>query len=104
MDMKKRRIAAGLLAGVLVIGGQQVWAATTHYNDSSVTGGSEQWQKWVADWNQTATDFTKVSLTPGGAASELNFAWYSEETSQHLLFILEQIRMILKPVQELQAV
>ena len=78
MDMKKRRIAAGLLAGVLVIGGQQVWAATTHYNDSSVTGGSEQWQKWVADWNQTATDFTKVSLTPGGAASELNFAWYSE--------------------------
>ena len=53
--------------------GQQVWAATTHYNDSSVTGGSEQWQKWVADWNQTATDFTKVSLTPGGAASELNF-------------------------------
>ena len=36
--MKKRRIAAGLLAGVLVIGGQQVWAATTHYNDSSVTG------------------------------------------------------------------
>ena len=47
--MKKRRIAAGLLAGVLVIGGQQVWAATTHYNDSSVTGGSEQWQKWVAD-------------------------------------------------------
>ena len=83
--MKKRRIAAGLLAGVLVIGGQQVWAATTHYNDSSVTGGSEQWQKWVADWNQTATDFTK-------------------ETSQHLLFILEQIRMILKPVQELQAV
>ena len=44
--MKKRRIAAGLLAGVLVIGGQQVWAATTHYNDSSVTGGSEQWQKW----------------------------------------------------------
>ena len=40
--MKKRRIAAGLLAGVLVIGGQQVWAATTHYNDSAVTGGSEQ--------------------------------------------------------------
>lgn len=73
--MRKRRIAAGLLAGVLVIGGQQVWAATTHYNDSSVTGGSQAWQQWVADWNQTATDFTKVSLTPGGAASELNFAW-----------------------------
>lgn len=60
------------------VGGQQVWAATTHYNDSSVTGGSQAWQQWVADWDQTATDFTKVSLTPGGAASELNFAWYSE--------------------------
>ena len=44
--MRKRRIAAGLLAGVLVIGGQQVWAATTHYNDSSVTGGSQAWQQW----------------------------------------------------------
>ena len=102
--MKREELTAGLLAGVLVIGGQQVWAATTHYNDSSVTGGSEQWQKWVADWNQTATDFTKVSLTPGGAASELNLHGTVKETSQHLLFILEQIRMILKPVQELQAV
>ena len=76
--MEKKRIAAGLLAGALMIGGTHVWASTVHYNNSSVTGGSEAWQQWVADWNQTASDFTKVSLTPGGAASELNFAWYSE--------------------------
>ena len=81
MEMRKRNIAAGLLAGVLMIGGQHVWASTVHYNDSSATGGSEEWQQWVADWNQTASDFTNVSLTPGGAASELNFAWYSEGTA-----------------------
>ena len=77
--MKKEKIAAGLLlAGVMAMGGFHVWASTVHYNDSSATGGSAEWQQWVADWNQTATDFTKVSLTPGGAATELNFAWYNE--------------------------
>ncbi len=78
MDMRKRNIAAGILAGVLMVGGQHVWASTVHYNDSSATGGSEEWKQWMADWNQTSADFTNVSLTPGGAASELNFAWYSE--------------------------
>ena len=76
--MKKKRIAAGFLAGVLAIGGHQVWAATTHYNDSSIVGGSQQWQEWVSKWEQVANDYTNVSLTPGSVASQLNFAWYSQ--------------------------
>ena len=37
--MKKKRVMAGILVGALAVGGHQVWAATVHYNDSSVTGG-----------------------------------------------------------------
>lgn len=79
--MKKKRVIAGILAGVLAVGGQQVWAATTHYNDSAVTGGSKEWQDWTGSWEQVANDYTYVSLTPGAAASQLNFAWYSEGTN-----------------------
>lgn len=76
--MKKQRVISCVLAGVLVLGGQQVWAATTRYNDSSATGGSEAWKAWTADWDNVANDYTRVSLTPGAAESQLNFAWYSE--------------------------
>lgn len=76
--MKKRRVMAGILVAGLLVGGQQVWAATVHYNDSSLTGKSEEWNAWVADWANVANDYTKVSLTPGAAESQLNFAWYNE--------------------------
>ena len=79
--MKKKKVISCMVAGVLLLGVQQVWAATTHYNDSSVTGGSEAWNAWVAEWNNVANDYTKVSLTPGAAATQLNFAWYSEGES-----------------------
>ncbi|MBS6951854.1 MAG: metallophosphoesterase family protein [Enterocloster asparagiformis] len=78
--MKKQRVIACILAGVMVLGGQQVWAATTHYNDSAVTGGSQEWNDWAARWEAVANDYTNISLTPGAAASQLNFAWYSEGT------------------------
>lgn len=76
--MKKKQIISCILAGTLVLGGGQVWAATTHYNDSSLTGGKAAWEKWCSDWENVANDYTKVSLTPGAAATELNFAWYSQ--------------------------
>ena len=56
------------------------YAATEHYNDSSVTGDAEEWQAYKDNWETLATDYTKVSLTPGKDETELNFAWYSEKT------------------------
>ena len=53
-------------------------ALASPYNDSSVTGGSEAWNAWVAQWENVAADYTKVSLTPGADETELNFAWYSK--------------------------
>lgn len=78
--MKKQRVMAAILAVGLMAGGVQTWAATVHYNDSSLTGKSEEWNAWVGNWEQTANDYTTVSLTPGAAATQLNFAWYNEGT------------------------
>ena len=79
--MKKKRIISALLAGTMLIGAQQVWAATEHYNDSSLTGNADEWNAYVAGWNNLANDYTQVSLTPGCAATELNFAWYNPGTT-----------------------
>lgn len=56
--------------------GMSVSALPDHYNDSSVTG--TDWDAWVAQWESVATDYTKVSLTPGADETQLNFAWYSK--------------------------
>ena len=76
--MKKKKVISCILAAALAAGGQQVWAATTHYNDSSATGGSAEWNAYVEGWNSLANDYTHVSITPGAADSQLNFAWYTE--------------------------
>lgn len=75
----RKGILAGSLAGVLILGACPLaLAATSHYNDSSTTGGSAEWQAWNESWASLASDYTKVSLTPGKNENELNFAWYSQ--------------------------
>ncbi len=76
MNMSKK-VLAGVLTGSLLVGAAPL-ALASPYNDSSVTGGSEAWNAWVAQWDATATDYTKVSLTPGADETQLNFAWYSK--------------------------
>ena len=79
---KRNKVLAGVLTGALVLSaGPMALAATANYNDSSVTGGSAAWQDWVKEWETVATDYTKVSLTPGADETQLNFAWYSKTES-----------------------
>ena len=59
-----------------------VSAGTEHFNDSAVTGAGSGWEQWAADWEETANDYTKVSITPGADETELNFAWYSEDKGE----------------------
>lgn len=74
----KKKILTGVLAGTLLLGiCPLALAATVHYNDASAVGASADWTAWCSSWEQTAADFTKVSLTPGTDETELNFAWYS---------------------------
>ena len=78
------------------------FGATEHYTDSSAVGAESGWDEWVANWDATATDFTKVSLTPGKDDTELNFAWYSEKQmqQQHRLFISELTKRLWIPSKE----
>lgn len=79
----RKKIVAGLLAfAMMATAGVTALAATVHYNDSSVTGKSEAWLAWEANWEETATDFTKVSIAPGEDETEINFAWYSLKTGE----------------------
>lgn len=78
---KSKKLLACTLSAVIALGvGQAALAATVHYNDSSVTGGTTAWQAWVSNWEATAADYTKVSLTPGADETQLNFAWYAEDS------------------------
>lgn len=77
----RKKIVAGLLAfAMMATAGVTALAATVHYNDSSVTGKSAAWLAWEANWEETAEDFTKVSIAPGENETEINFAWYSLKT------------------------
>ncbi|MDO4293509.1 MAG: metallophosphoesterase family protein [Eubacteriales bacterium] len=54
-------------------------AATSHYNDSSVTGRSEAWQAWEAGWEGLAGDYTQVSIAPGEDETQIHLSWYSKK-------------------------
>lgn len=76
----KKSVFATILAVVMVLGSATTaMAATSNYNDSSITGDTAEWQAWVDGWEELATDYTKVSLTPGADETELNFAWYARD-------------------------
>ncbi|MDO4270427.1 MAG: metallophosphoesterase [Eubacteriales bacterium] len=82
MQTHNKRALAGVLTSALLLGTlPTAFAATVHYNDSSVTGASSGWQSWSDGWAALAADYTKVSLTPGRNETELNFAWYSKDES-----------------------
>lgn len=76
----KRKLIAGLLTMMAAAATcTTAFASTDHYNDSSITG-ADGWEAWTENWETTASDYTKVSLTPGKDDTELNFAWYSKKT------------------------
>lgn len=75
---KHSRVFAGVLSAALVAGSVTP-AFAADYNDGSVVGNQADWNAWVEEWNTVATDYTKVSLTPGADETQLNFAWYSKD-------------------------
>ncbi len=78
-----KKIPSGILAGVLALASlTTAFAATVHYNDSSVTGGDAEWKEWVDGWEELSADYTQVSLTPGTDETELNFAWCTEDNGK----------------------
>ena len=79
----KAKLLTGAVCVALLFGAMTpALAATVHYNDGSVVGANEGWDAWTEEWNTVATDYTKVSLTPGEDETELNFAWYSLDNGE----------------------
>lgn len=76
--VRNSKISALVLTGALSAAlGMTAYASTQHYNNSSVIGASAEWAAWVQEWPSVASDYTKVSITPGSDDTQLNFAWYS---------------------------
>lgn len=75
--MKRKYVSALVAVFALASVCSPAYAATSHYNDSTVTGAKSGWSEWDAGWEETAADYTKVSITPGADETQLNFAWYS---------------------------
>ncbi len=73
-----------LLSSVLLLS-SIVWGADNDgWTEASATGAAENgaWEEWCNQWESTKNDWEKISLTPGEDETELNFAWYSNSTSQ----------------------
>lgn len=94
--MKKKKLIsmlamAGLAAMILAECPQYVQsvnASTAHYNDSAVVGASSGWDEYVANWEETASDYTNVAITPGADETQLNFAWYSKYSDEPTPIVL----------------
>lgn len=70
---KSKNIIAIMLSTVLFAS-----LSVTAYSEtaSNLTTASD-WSSWSQGWEKTKTDYTKLSLTPGTDATQLNFAWYT---------------------------
>lgn len=83
--MIKKKIAVLLLTATMVLttginaiaGGTDGW---TEANQTAAGKNNGAWDKWVQSWDAAKKEPTKISLTPGKNASELNFDWYSKNT------------------------
>lgn len=73
-------LCALLLVSVLFLEySPAILASTSHYLDASSIAGDDAWKEWCDQWEDMATDFTKVSIAPGKTEKELNFAWLSKD-------------------------
>ena len=87
--MKKRVITAITLAAALssMFGGT-AFAATSHYNDATQAAFALSYDDWKANWAETASDYTKVSIEPGADETKLNFCWMTEKDPDNAAVVL----------------
>ena len=79
----RRKISLALSAVLLFT--SIVWAADNDgwteapYTEAAQNGA---WEKWCEEWETEKDDWENISLTPGADETELNFAWYSKDSSE----------------------
>lgn len=77
MNGRKKYMTAVITAALAVtLTGGYVYAATSHFTDSTT---DQEWDSWTNEWNnEVRKDYEKVALTPGADETKMNFAWYSK--------------------------
>lgn len=53
------------------------------FTDATKIGSSEEWEAYKADWNNIATNYTNLAITPGADETQLNFAWYTNKAANN---------------------
>lgn len=96
-DDYQKRILAGTLAVVVTVASPVMAFAgaapdgkTDAANMAQEMDLSDEWEVWKTEWAEgVSSDWTQISLTPGGDESQLNFAWYSTGSAVPKLVIGE---------------
>ncbi len=79
----RRKISLALSAVLLFT--TIVWAADNDgwteapYTEAAQNGA---WEEWCEKWETEKNNWEKISLTPGADETQLNFAWYSKDSSE----------------------
>lgn len=83
--MNKKLVAAiaAAASAVAMLPGIPVIASTAHYENVGEALPKADWDAYVAEWNEEAADFTKVSMAPGRNETELNFAWMTPKAENN---------------------
>lgn len=79
----RRKIALTLSA--IFLFSSVTWAADNDgWTEAPLTGAAQNgaWEEWCNVWETEKNDWEKISLTPGADETQLNFAWYSSESSE----------------------
>lgn len=101
MKGKKNIIRLTILAA-LCLGLSTASASTAHWNDASVNknqaietclGAQTTWAEWKEAWPQISVNYEQVSMAPGSNEKQLNFAWYSQASSNPKVRIAGDITM-----------
>lgn len=83
MIKRTKKIMAAIMVTLMVVttNSYNVFAADDDKWTEAVKG--QAWNEWCERWETIKDDWTQLSLTPGADATQLNFAWYSENGEEN---------------------
>ena len=79
---RKKLMSLTLVAMIMSSTCVSVFAAENDgWTEAKLTEAADNgvWEAWCTEWETIKNDWTQLSITPGSDATELNFAWYSNE-------------------------
>lgn len=102
LNRMKRGIAVLAIAGMMMGGMAAVVSADPAPDGKTIASQTPAakngaFTSWEKKWKTLQTDWTQVSLSPGRNDTEMNFAWYSKNTTGKL--VISKNKDMSKPLQ-----